>query len=244
MSKLKPSLIGAFCLMGLIFYAIAGFSQTPQASVRLSTDVPLNQLAPFEAESERYTPPAKLMLQAFDAAGQPLANAKIHLKILTPPKTPWLTTDFPIVEGTTLLELDAIAPQGKVQLQPMLPIRGTYQLQAEIKPQVANAFTPFQNTLMLSLPENQVKYQNFAILVAVLLAVGLSGGWIIGGQQRIQPGEIAPHQVRLLLSGAILIAIAALLYVNISAEIAQSELPMPMSHMAQSAPHSDDSTIQ
>jgi hypothetical protein len=244
MPKFKPLLMGAGCLMSIICYGIVGFSQTPQPSVKLSTDPPIEQLAPFEAEAEAYNPPATITLQAVDAAGQPLANTKIHLKILTPPKTPWLTTDFPIVEGTTLLELDAIAPQGKVQLQPMLPIRGTYQLQVEVKPQVANSFTSFQNTLMLSLPENRVKYLNFAILVAVLVVVGLGGGWIIGGQQRIQSGEIAPQRVRLLLSGAILIAIAALLYVNVSAEIAQSELSMPMSHMAEPAPRSDHPAIQ
>jgi hypothetical protein len=244
MPKVKPLLVGAVCLMSVIFYGIVGLSQTPQPSVKLSTDPPIAQLAPFEAESETYDSPATLTLQAVDAAGQPLANAKIHLKILTPPKTPWLTTDFPIVEGTTLLELDAIAPEGKVQLQPMLPIRGTYQLQVEVNPQVANAFTPFQNTLTLSIPENWVKYQNFAILVTVLLAVGLGGGWIIGGQQRIHPGEIPPQQVRLLLSGVTLIAIAALLYVNVSAEIAQSELAMPMSHRTDPAPRSDNPAIQ
>jgi hypothetical protein len=77
MPKVKPLLVGAVCLMSVIFYGIVGLSQTPQPSVKLSTDPPIAQLAPFEAESETYDSPATLTLQAVDAAGQPLANAKI-----------------------------------------------------------------------------------------------------------------------------------------------------------------------
>lgn len=240
MPKLKLSVfISAICLVSLMFYGVMGFSQTPRSTIRLTTDPPISQLVPFEAEAKTYKPPARLTLEAIDANGQPLTNAKIRVQILTPSKTPWFTTDFPIVEGTKLLDIDAIAPQGKLQLQQTFPIRGTYQLLVDVTPQSANAFTPFQQTLTLSIPENWIKYRNFAILAAVLLAVGLVGGWIIGGRQSIQPGEIAPQRVRLLLSGVVIVAIAALLYVNVSAEIAQSEMSMPMSHMTESAPKSD-----
>ncbi|GAP99458.1 hypothetical protein [Leptolyngbya sp. NIES-2104] len=245
MPKLKLSaFISAICLMSLMFYGVMGFSQTPRSTIRLTTDPPLNQLVPFEAEAEINEPPARLTLEAVDAAGQPLTNAKIRVQILTPSKTPWFTTDFPIVEGTKLLDIDAISPQGKLQLQQTFPIRGTYQLLVDVTPQSTNAFTPFQQTLTLSIPENWIKYRNFAILAAVLLAVGLVGGWIIGGRQSIQPGEIAPQRVRLLLSGAVIVAIAALLYVNVSAEMAQSEMSMPMSHMTESAPKSDAPAVK
>jgi hypothetical protein len=48
------------------------------------------------------------------------------------------------------------------------------------------------------------------------------GGLVIGGQQELQTGEIAPYRVRLLLSGLIIVASASLLAINISAEIAQA----------------------
>ncbi len=232
MSKLKFSaLISAVCMMSIIFYGWLGFSQSPQPTVRLTTEPPISQILPFEAESTTPLPPVSLKLQALDAAGIPLENARISLTILTPPKNPWFTTDFPIVEGTKLLEIEAIAPKGELQIQQMLPIRGNYQLLANVTPIAQNAFSPIQQTLTLSLPENAVKYRNFAILAAILLIVGLGGGLVIGGKQQIQAGEIAPQKVRLLLSGGIIIAIATLLYVNVSAEIAQSKMSMPMSHM-------------
>ena len=82
----------------------------------------------------------------------------------------------------------------------------------------------------MTVPENAIKYQNFAILAAILTAAGLGGGWVIGARRVTKAGEVAPQPVRLLLSGATLVAIATLLYVNVSAEMAQSGMSAPMSH--------------
>lgn len=245
MTLLKWSkLIGAICMIGIILYASIGLGQSPQPSVRLTTNPPINQVQPLEAEattvlgSGHYNPPVQLMLQAFDAQGQSLKDAKIHLQLFTRPKNPWFTTDFPIVEGTKLLDIEGNAPTGQLQVQQTLPIRGTYQLLVAVTPLIANAFEPIKQTLTLTLPENPLKFRYFGILVVILLAVGLLGGWVIGGRQPIQPGEIAPQQVRLLLSGLIVVAIAALLWVNISAELAESHHTMSMPGMVEEVPPS------
>jgi hypothetical protein len=235
-------LISIFCLMGVVSYGWIGVSQTPQPSVRLETHPAMGQVKPFEAEADDRQDPVDLMLQAVDGSGQPFKNVKLHLKMLTPPQTPWFSTDFPISEGTTLLEMEALAPKGELKLQQMLPIRGTYKLQVNVTPITPHAFAPFQQTLTLSISENGVKYRNLAILAVILLAVGLGGGWIIGSKQPIRSGEIAPQRVRLLLSGAIVVAISALLFVNISAELAQSHLSMAMSHRTEAAPPADQPT--
>ncbi|MCA1991202.1 MAG: hypothetical protein LDL41_04025 [Coleofasciculus sp. S288] len=222
MPKFKmAALVSAVCLMGVVFTGMVS-SQTPQPSVRLITDPPASQILPFEAEAATPPSPVRLTLQAVSAAGQPLENAKIRLQILTPPKNPWFPTDFPIVEGTELLDIEAVAPKGELQIEQMLPIRGNYKLITNITPMDANAFDSIQQTLTLPVHESWVKYRNFGILAAILLGVGLAGGLVLGGQQRIQAGELAPKRVRLLLSGTILVAIAALLLVNISAEFADS----------------------
>jgi len=56
---------------------------------------------------------------------------------------------------------------------------GTYQLLVNVTPKAANAFIPLQQTLMLSVPENWVKYRNLGILAVILLGVGLGvvGNW-------------------------------------------------------------------
>lgn len=244
MSQLKLSkLISVVCLMGVVLYAMVSFSQSPQPRVQLTTNPPVSQILPFEAEATTPQSPVLLKLKATDAVGKPLENAKIDLTIFTPSKNPWLTTDFPIVEGTKLLEMEAIAPEGELQIQQMLPIRGTYQLLVNVTPLEASAFDPIEQKLTLSIPESRVKYLNFGILTAILLVVGLVGGLVIGGRQQIQSGEIAPTRVRLLLSGLIVVAIAVLLFVNISAEIAQSKMSMPMSHMTESVAEANKSGI-
>lgn len=223
MSKFRiPALVSAICLMGVVLYSLVVSSQTPQPAVRLITEPPISQILPFEAEATKPQSPVQLTLQAVDAVGKPLENAKISLQILTPPKNFWFPTDFPIVEGTELLNIGAVAPKGELQIQQMLPIRGNYKLLVDVTPIVANAFIPIQQTLTLSVPENWVKYRNFGILAVILLIVGLGGGLVLGGKQQIQLGEIAPQRVRLLLSGAIIVAIASLVIINISAEVAES----------------------
>jgi hypothetical protein len=232
MSKFNlTSLVSSSCLMSLI--AIGGFNapaKSALANVRLTTEPSLNRVVPYEAESETTQKPVKLILQAIDSTGSPLTNVRMKVKLLAPAPTPWFTTDFPIVEGTQLFDLQADAPTGQLQLQQMLPIRGNYQLQVTATPLGVAGGEAIQQTLTLTVPENSIKYQNFAILAAILTAAGLGGGWVIGARRVTKAGEVAPQPVRLLLSGATLVAIAALLYVNVSAEMAQSGMSEPMSH--------------
>ncbi len=224
MSKSQRSaLIVTFTgLMSLLLLAIVGLSQTPPPAIQLTTNPPIGQFYPFEAEALTPQLPTLLTLTARNPAGELLTNSLFKIQIFTPPPTPFLSTDFPVAEGTKLLELKAIAPEGKVQFQQMLPIRGKYQLLVNVAPIVANQFSPIEQTLTLDIPENPVKYRNYLILLAVLLAVGIGGGWVMGKQPLPQKGEIAPAKVRLLLSGAVLVAIVSLLVVNVSAEVSKS----------------------
>jgi hypothetical protein len=227
--KLRSStLLGMVCAVSIFGLATIGLSQSPQSAVQLTTSPPITQVSPLEAEateylgSGQYQAPVQLKLQAHDSTGKPLQNAQFHLQVLTPPPTPWFTTDFPIVEGTKLLDIAGASPTGEFQIQQVFPIRGNYQLQVDVTPTVAGAFAPIQQTLQLNVPENPLKLAYFPGLLAVLLAIGLVGGWFIGGREAMQPGEIAPRRVRLLLSGVTATAIAALFFFNLSAELAQA----------------------
>jgi hypothetical protein len=232
MSKFKfPSIISSACLMS--FMAMGCFSapaKSAPATVKLTTEPSRDRVVPYEAEATTTQQPVKLTLQAIDHAGQPLTNVRMKVKLLAPAATPWFTTDFPIVEGNPLLDIQADAPTGKLQLQQMLPIRGNYRLQVTATPLGVAGGEAIQQTIDLTVPENVIKYQNFAILALIIATAGLGGGWIIGARRLTKAGEIAPQPVRLLLSGASLAAIAALLYVNVSAEMAQSKMSEPMSH--------------
>lgn len=225
LSKFKWSgLMGVACVLSILCYAVISFSQSPQPSVQLTTEPPIAQVSPLEAEatnylgSGNYKAPVQVKLQARDATGSPLQNARFHVQILTPPPTPWLTTDFPIVEGTKLLDIEGNAPTGEFQMQQVFPIRGKYQLQVKVTPITTNGFAPIEQTLNLTVPENPLKLRYFPVVLVGLLAIGFGGGWIIGGRQETQPGEIAPRRVRMLFSGVTVLAIAVLLFFNMSSE--------------------------
>jgi hypothetical protein len=221
-----PTLVGVICAVSIFSYAAVSFSQAAPAAIELITVPPIAQVSPLEAEatkylgSGQYNAPVQLKLQAKDATGKPLPKAQFHVQVLTPPSTPWFTTDFPIVEGTQLLDITGAAPVGEFQMQQVFPIRGNYQIQVDVTPTVAGAFAPIQQTLSLNVPENPLKLAYFPVLLALLLAIGFGGGWIIGDRGSIQTGEIAPRRVRLLLSAVTVTAIVALLFFNISAEFA------------------------
>jgi hypothetical protein len=202
-------LVSSFCVF--VWLGILP-SQAAQPAVQLHTEPALSSVVPDEA-------PVRITLQAVDATGKALSDVRFNLQLLTPAKTPWFTSDFPIVEGTTLLEMKVETANGTLEFEQVMPIRGQYALKAQVTPQVSGAFEPFEQSLMLSVPENLVKYKNAAILAGILLVAGFGSGWIVGGDQVVQSDEIAPQNVRFLLSGATMVAIAALLIVNISAEL-------------------------
>jgi hypothetical protein len=217
------AVISVVCVFLSIFSSLKGVSQTPSAKVQLVTNPPIEKIIPFRGGGiAKHQEPVTLSFQALDVTGKPIKDAKIGLEILTPSPTPFWTTDFPIVEGTKLLKMETTAPEGKLKIQEMLPIRGRYQFKLNVAPLAANTFQPYEQTLSLNVSENPVKIKYLAVTAAILFAVGLLGGLVIGGQQELQPGEIAPYRVRLLLSGLIIAAIASLLFINITAEVAEA----------------------
>lgn len=218
--------------MGHFTFGDRVFSQASRPSLQLVTEPTLEQIRPFDSTATEQQP-IRFTIKALDEKSQPLPNAQIHLTLFTPPRSPWFSTDFPWVEGTTLLDLTQTSSTGSVEFQQILPIRGKYRLKAAIKPLIVNEFQAFEQDLTFAIAENAGKYQNYFILLGVLILIGLAGGWIIGTQEKIELGEIAPQRVRLLLSGVTVAAIASLLWINISAEL-------PAVHSHSHADHDHD----
>jgi len=218
----------AIAISGLIWLS----KSTPvvsQPTVQLQTEPPLAEVIPDDTV-------VKFQLQAIGTEEQPLTDANLKVRILTPAKTPWFSSDFPIVEATELLELEAIAPQGNLEFEQVLPIRGNYTVEVAVNPKVTGAFEAFNRSLTVIVPENPVKYRNLAILAIILLGVGFGSGWLLGGNQTVGDREIAPQPVRMLLSTMTIIAIAVLLLVNWNAEVAASHVHTEVGAVPDSPP--------
>ncbi len=202
-------------VMSLIGLNTPVLSQTARPTIKLTTQPAIDQVVPFKQ-------PVHLSLSVVDTQGNAVKSARVKLQIQTPSPTPWFTTDFPIVEGTKLLTLDTVAPDGKLDFQQVFPIRGTYKFTVTATPLTPQAFESVQQTLELTVPESPGKYRNLLILIVLLLGIGWLGGQIIGRQHPRDEGEIAPQPVRLLLSSAIGVVIVALFIINVSAERSES----------------------
>ncbi|HEY9762199.1 MAG TPA: hypothetical protein V6D07_06710 [Trichocoleus sp.] len=220
MKKLEYALLalGVAFLLGLL--TLSGELAAAQPQVLLETTPVSSKVIPSQT-------PIKLRLVAKDEQGQPLqANAQLSLQ--APKPTPWLTSDFPWVEGTTLLKLAAPLENGEMVWSQIMPIRGQYTLTANFTPTQAGAFVPFQQQLTVGIPENPVKYRNALVLVAILLATGGAGGWVIGRGAASQTTSQS-HSVQQLLLWSVVLTATALLVLNISAEMASSHSD-PMHH--------------
>ncbi len=202
----------------LLLGAPSAFAQETAGRVLLTLDPPVQRLIPFEAEAKQQKPPPRFHVEAQDSQGKALSRVRMQIKIVTPETTPWISTDFPIVEGTELLSLEVPAAQGVVEFEQMLPIRGAYQVFVNVLPMNDTAAKPLiEKVLTVNVPENPVKFQNFAILAGMCTLVGVVGGFFIG-QPQGGPTLGIPESVRLLLIGLTLTAMAALIFINVSAE--------------------------
>ncbi len=239
----RPWLLGWLCLVSVLVLSLSAQAHPEQAHQGIAIDAPAEAVQsktpalaskvqiqlvaqPPLSEIVPAHQPVRLRLEAANRQHQPVQNAQWQITLNTPAKTPWLSSDFPMVEGTPLLNANLTSATNLLELETMLPIRGSYTLQATIAAPGINV--PVAQTFVLDVPENPVKYRNAATLAVILLLVGLLGGWLIAKQPRGGSKELS-QSVRLLLSGAAMAAIVALLVVNISAENAEHSQLEPLS---------------
>lgn len=190
----RTLLLVALLSLGL---GAAGPSTTaPDLAVIIETEPPAAAIIPDETLVET-------RLRVVDGAGQPLPAARVALRLVAPPPPALLHTDFPLVEGSTLLEVTEAAADGTLAFATIYPIRGRYTFHTEVT-------LPDGRTLStaptLDLHENPAERRNGLLLIAALGAFGLLSGLLLGwGQRRtllvggallaglVLPGATAAH---------------------------------------------------
>lgn len=181
----------------------AGAPAAP-ARIRLVTDP-----APAAVRPDR--DPVRLRIFVEDAAGRPVAYARLRLA-LDAPRHPLLHTDFPVVEGTRLWEAEVLAAGGELSVAYLPPIRGEYRLQVAAAPWpgAGGEAAPWPGAggaaatadFRFTVPESPTRVARAAALVAGLFALGLVSGRIIGQGARAARGAAAAGLMALALVGA------------------------------------------
>lgn len=118
---------------------------------------------------------ANIKISLEDAAEGPV---DLSVKLWAPPRARFVSTDFPLVEGTELVHMDVRLPKGELDWSYTFPIRGTYRLELEA---VDAAGRSFERTVLIEIEENWIKWFFLFAFLASLFVFGLIAGRLFTG---------------------------------------------------------------
>jgi hypothetical protein len=138
--------------------------------------------------------------------GQPLSAGHLQVTVTAPPKPSLLSTDFPIVEGTSLFTLASDLRAGTWTFDYLFPIRGTYSFDLKVSPVSGGPAFPV-TTLhkTLHLPENPAEVRNIWLLVVGLFLLGGVGGVMFARSAAAREGLHAVAVLAVVVLGGLLL---------------------------------------
>ncbi len=121
-------------------------------------------------------------ISVLDEQANPIPNVKIGVDLKAPSPGLFLSSDFPIVEGTDLMSYEFLAEGGVLEFEYLWPIRGSYELALSAAPTAQSPvqFEPISDTRTFKLNENPAEVTNVIVFVAVLAVFGLISGLVLG----------------------------------------------------------------
>jgi hypothetical protein len=122
-----------------------------------------------------YSDPATLTLLVTGADGKPVAQGRVAIRLEAPEAGRFFSTDFPLVEGSRLLDMSLPLRQGRAEWKYLFPIRGQYRLTVEF---AAPDGRKTNKTFPLTIRENKQKWVFLAIVSLALFALGVIAGRI------------------------------------------------------------------
>jgi hypothetical protein len=143
-----------------------------------------------------YSDPAALTLLVTGADGKPVAQGRVVIR-LDAPERGWFSTDFPLVEGSRLLDMSLPLRQGKAEWKYLFPIRGEYRLAVDFTgidgQKASKAFG-------LGIQENKRKRVLLGIFSLTLFAMGVIAGRIFASSRSSQAEQMTAAFLLLLAS--------------------------------------------
>jgi hypothetical protein len=120
-----------------------------------------------------YSDPATLTLLVTGTDGKPMAQGWVVIRLDAPDPGRFFSTDFPLVEGSRLLDMSLLLRQGKAEWKYLFPIRGHYRLTVEY---AAPDGRKASKTFTLAIREHKQKWFFLGIFSLALFAVGAVAG--------------------------------------------------------------------
>jgi hypothetical protein len=122
-----------------------------------------------------YSDPATLTLLVTGGDGKPVSQGRVVIRLEAPESSWFFSTDFPLVEGSRLLDMSLPLRQGRAEWKYLFPIRGDYHLIVEF---TALDGQKASKTFPLAIRENKQKSVFLGIFSLALFVLGVMAGRI------------------------------------------------------------------
>ncbi|MGH2369563.1 MAG: hypothetical protein ACRDI2_15360 [Chloroflexota bacterium] len=169
-------LAASLAMVAILTGRAIALAQGAQGSgtITLTTEPEAGAIVPDEVES-----PTKFIIEARGPQG-PLRNAYIDFEVTAPSFGPVASSDIPAIEGTTLFKSRFGAPEGRLEFEYVVPIRGAYTVKVQAIPAPGATFQPITREFELNVNERPSEVVYFWSLIAGLAVVGVGAGFVLG----------------------------------------------------------------
>jgi hypothetical protein len=133
-----------------------------------------------------YSDPATFTLLVTGADGKPVAHGRVAIRLDAPERGRFFSTDFPLVEGSRLLDMSLPLRQGRAEWKYLFPIRGEYHLTVEFT--AIDGKKAIKN-FPLAIRESKRKWVFLGIFSVALFALGVLAGRIFTSS-RLSPSGL------------------------------------------------------
>ena len=123
-----------------------------------------------------------LSLLVTGADGRPFTQGTVAIRLEAPRPGRIFSTDYPLVEGTVLSEMQLPLRQGRANWKQILPIRGEYRLTVHA---VASDGTKTGKVFTFNVRENHKKWLSLGVFSAGLFGLGFVAGRVFTGTRAV-----------------------------------------------------------
>jgi hypothetical protein len=163
-----PLKIIASIVFATLFLSAAPAVRAEKFTIQFASSPPIEQLRPHGA-------PASLILTVTASDGRLAAEGWVAIRLDAPPRGRFFSSDYPMVEGSRLLEMRLPIINGKAQWRQAFPIRGEYRLDADF---VNAAGARSGRVFSFHVRENEQKWLVLGAFAFGLFTVGVVAGRI------------------------------------------------------------------
>ncbi|HEX6768011.1 MAG TPA: hypothetical protein VF208_01570 [Candidatus Binatia bacterium] len=160
------ALFAACCFSFALLHGVGAGAE--ELNIYLKTTPALGLLRPF-------ADPVNISLLVTHADGRPVEQGRVDIVLDAPKSGAFFSTDFPVVEGSRLLELVLPLRQGRAGWKYLFPIRGDYHLSLSVT--AADGGLTAKN-FVIPIRENRAKWLWLGLFCTGLFVLGFAAGRI------------------------------------------------------------------